>query len=453
MTKFVALRAKTYSFLIDDFTNDDYEKNRIVNKEVKGTKKCVVKRETLFNNYIDSLFKNKVLYRSQQRFRSDHHKVYTEEVNKITLSSNDDKRIQTFDKVTTYPYGTNVFIACRNEMLLKNEFINSKSLSLIEKSQVLRKESQTHRNNSLLLRNELKEIRAESNNIKNKSYILRAESQILRNKSNEPLSLIDKSKVLRQESQALRNNSLLLRNELKEIRAESNNIKNKSYILRIQSQMLRNKSAKNEIEKESSQIIDRSQKPKITDNDNKPYDNTKLEIINNVIDENKDIDNNILSTKILLQNRKIFNYMEMILKKFIWEQFICGKFCNIKSSKNKFIIEPRNRSLKNIKIIMRKEEIFIRIEKNLKKLERSVEINIDSNQIMLVLSNIRKNISRYSYISIFENKISSYTLFNKRNLNLYTNDEMGYIGMRREIKSEVLYCIKQKIKKAKALIR
>ena len=71
---------------------------------------------------------------------------------------------------------------------------------------------------------------------------------------------------------------------------------------------------------------------------------------------------------------------------------------------------------------------------------------------MLVLSNIRKNISRYSYISIFD-KISSYTLFNKRNLHLYTNDEMGYIGMRREIKSEVLYCIKQKIKNAKALIR
>ena len=45
--------------------------------------------------------------------------MYTEEVNKIALSSNDDKRIQTFDKVTTYPYGTNAFMVCRNEMLLK----------------------------------------------------------------------------------------------------------------------------------------------------------------------------------------------------------------------------------------------------------------------------------------------------------------------------------------------
>ena len=63
MTKFVALKAKTYSFLIDEYTDEDYEKNRIVNKKAKITKKCVVKREILFNNYLDSLFKNKVLYR------------------------------------------------------------------------------------------------------------------------------------------------------------------------------------------------------------------------------------------------------------------------------------------------------------------------------------------------------------------------------------------------------
>ena len=119
MTKFCALRAKTYSFLIDEYTDEDYEKNRIVNKKAKGTKKCVVKREILFNNYLDSFFKNRVLHRSQQRFRSDNHKVYTEEVNKIALSSNDDKRIQTFDRVTTYPYGTKVFKVYENEMLLK----------------------------------------------------------------------------------------------------------------------------------------------------------------------------------------------------------------------------------------------------------------------------------------------------------------------------------------------
>ena len=47
MTKFVALRAKTYSLLIDDFTDDDYEKNRIVNKTAKG-KKNVFLREKFY---------------------------------------------------------------------------------------------------------------------------------------------------------------------------------------------------------------------------------------------------------------------------------------------------------------------------------------------------------------------------------------------------------------------
>ena len=45
----------------------------------------------MFQNFKDCLLNNNV-YRSQQRFKSYNHDVYTEEVNKITLSSNDDKR-------------------------------------------------------------------------------------------------------------------------------------------------------------------------------------------------------------------------------------------------------------------------------------------------------------------------------------------------------------------------
>ena len=71
---------------------------------------------------MDSLFNDEVIIKSQQRFRSDHHRVYTEEVNKIALSSNDDKRLQTFDKVTTFHYGTNVFKLCESEMLSKNKW-------------------------------------------------------------------------------------------------------------------------------------------------------------------------------------------------------------------------------------------------------------------------------------------------------------------------------------------
>ena len=150
MTKFCGLRAKTYSFLIDEYTDDDYEKNNIVNKKS-------IKREILFNNYVDSLFKNEVLLRSQHRFRSDHHKVYTEEVNKIALSSNDDKRIQTFDKVITYPYDTNVFTVCKNEMLLKKNRSGMDDYSSILKnhSKMLKSDIGKNRDNIFQLKSKL----------------------------------------------------------------------------------------------------------------------------------------------------------------------------------------------------------------------------------------------------------------------------------------------------------
>ena len=73
----------------------------------------------MFENYKDSLFNDKIILKWQLRFKSNHHDIYREEVNKIALSSNDDKRLQTFDRVTTYPYGTNAFKVCESEMLSK----------------------------------------------------------------------------------------------------------------------------------------------------------------------------------------------------------------------------------------------------------------------------------------------------------------------------------------------
>ena len=43
----------------------------------------------------------------------------SEEVNKIALNSNDNKRLQTFDRITTYPYGTNASKVCESETLSK----------------------------------------------------------------------------------------------------------------------------------------------------------------------------------------------------------------------------------------------------------------------------------------------------------------------------------------------
>ena len=108
MEEFVPLRAKTYAYL----TDDDDEK-----RKAKETKKCVIKSELMLKNYKDCLFNGEVILKSQQRFKSDHRKVYTEEVNKIALNSDDDKRIQTFDGIETYPYGTNAFKVCESKMI------------------------------------------------------------------------------------------------------------------------------------------------------------------------------------------------------------------------------------------------------------------------------------------------------------------------------------------------
>ena len=71
----------------------------------------------MFGNYKDCFFNDKIILKSQQRFKRDHHKVYTEEIKKIALSSNDDKRLQTSDRIKTYPYRTNAFKECESEML------------------------------------------------------------------------------------------------------------------------------------------------------------------------------------------------------------------------------------------------------------------------------------------------------------------------------------------------
>ena len=96
ITEFVTLRPKTYSYSTDDGKED---------KKAKGTKKCVIKRMIKFNDYKNCLLKDEAIFKSQQRFISKKHDVYTENINKIALSNNDDKRIVSSDKITSYPYG------------------------------------------------------------------------------------------------------------------------------------------------------------------------------------------------------------------------------------------------------------------------------------------------------------------------------------------------------------
>ena len=95
ITPFYGLRAKTNAYKL----HNDHE-----DKKAKGTKKCLVKRDNSFDKYVDILFNDKELLKSQFTFKIDHHTIYTQKVNKIALNYFDDKRIQANDKITTYPY-------------------------------------------------------------------------------------------------------------------------------------------------------------------------------------------------------------------------------------------------------------------------------------------------------------------------------------------------------------
>ena len=96
ITEFDALRPKTYSYLTDDCKED---------KKAKGTKKCVIKRMIKFNDYKNCLLNSEVILKLQQRFISKRRDLYTENINKIVLSSNDDKRLIASGKITSHPYG------------------------------------------------------------------------------------------------------------------------------------------------------------------------------------------------------------------------------------------------------------------------------------------------------------------------------------------------------------
>ena len=170
MSKFFALRPKTYSYKLD---NSDFE-----GKNAKCAKKYVIKNKITLKNYVDTLFHNKKLIRPKQRFRSYNHMVYTEKINKIAVSANDDKRIQASDKITTYPYG--FYDNSKNEL------------------EMIIEEGQGIRNNSKVLREDAFDIRKTSNKIRNELEILRKEAQVIaiRNRS-KVLKIVNNTYIIR----------------------------------------------------------------------------------------------------------------------------------------------------------------------------------------------------------------------------------------------------------------
>ena len=108
--EFVGLKAKISSCLMDDGTEI---------KKIKRIKTCVIETKIRHQNLKNCVLNNEIISKSQQIFKTEAHTVYTEEVNKIALSDNDDKRLLAYDGVTTHPYGYNTGKVCKTKILSK----------------------------------------------------------------------------------------------------------------------------------------------------------------------------------------------------------------------------------------------------------------------------------------------------------------------------------------------
>ena len=94
--EFVGLRAKLYAYKMHEGKEE---------KRCKGVKKAVVKRSINFEDYKTCLFTGNPQTRTMNVIRSHGHELFTEEVNKIALSANDDKRVILEDGIHTLAHG------------------------------------------------------------------------------------------------------------------------------------------------------------------------------------------------------------------------------------------------------------------------------------------------------------------------------------------------------------
>ena len=88
-------------------------------KKARGANKNVTKKTLSFDGYLDCLFNNKVVKCIQHRIRSTPVSVDTVEINKVALKNYDNKRLRSFNGITTFPYGTNAFKVCFEELQMK----------------------------------------------------------------------------------------------------------------------------------------------------------------------------------------------------------------------------------------------------------------------------------------------------------------------------------------------
>ena len=100
IVEFVGLRAKLYSYKMLDGSED---------KKYKEVTKNVTERSIEFDDYRECLFSRKEQHRKMSVIKSHRHEIYTAEINKIALSSDDDKRVIMADGIHSVAYGHTIF--------------------------------------------------------------------------------------------------------------------------------------------------------------------------------------------------------------------------------------------------------------------------------------------------------------------------------------------------------
>ena len=108
LTKIAELIPKIYTYSIDDGNSDE---------KLQEQKKYVIGRILTFEDYNNCLQIEKIILRPEKKFKNEANNVFLEELNKIALGSSNDKKLQTFNKITSQPYGVNAVKVCKTELL------------------------------------------------------------------------------------------------------------------------------------------------------------------------------------------------------------------------------------------------------------------------------------------------------------------------------------------------
>ena len=149
----------------------------------------MTKNQITFNDYVNVLFNKTKLIKSQFSFRSTTHDIDTEKVNKISLSSNDNKRIQCSDNINTYPYGYNAKdVIDYNNLIDKGHMANNRCNNVSKDTDTLLEDVD-------VLLNRMNKLKDKSKKRMDQSNKILEEYEVINDKIDK---IIEKSEIVRE---------------------------------------------------------------------------------------------------------------------------------------------------------------------------------------------------------------------------------------------------------------